>query len=645
MCQSVSETTTTAATSTATTSAAAPSQKSNEALKKDNETLRRIISSMLKKVDKQTLAEVKQELLSIATATAESLDSATSTTTATTTTTTEAPTTTSTAAFDYASIAMPEPNTEFWKVPLRSVTAAPPDSNASPQDTDRMHVVHITAELAPLAKVGGLGDVVTGLARAVAQRGHIVETILPFYECIDKAQIENLRHECDIDVPKGFQFDGKLSIENVKTSIHRGTISGCEVILIRPESQNCQHIFKGGAIYGGGYNEIEAYLYLCRSALEYLKTYQNSPSIIHLHEWQTSAASMLYWDVYHEEGLLQDARVVLTIHNMDNPGECRAEEFEASGISGETYMDIDKAMDERTIGHNPERMSLLKGGIIYSNAVTTVSPSYARETLEGGAAGWLGTILAANREKYHGILNGIDTVLWDPARDANLPCDFTAETCIEAKAALKKYVQTGLGLEVNPDKPLIICVSRLVPQKGLHLIRHAIDRTAEWGGQFVLLGSGHGGGDFQGLAEGEYKDHPDIRLLIMYNETLSHLLFAASDITLVPSLFEPCGLTQMCAMRYGSLPLVRRTGGLADTVVDVDSKEGGNAGSDQLFGNGYVFDGVSEGELDGALRRALDAFKGRRGWWSSMQQKVMGLDWSWSQPAAGYVDVYRAARK
>ena len=533
---------------------------------------------------------------------------------------------------DPAAIDWPEPFSTFWERPPR--TLPPPTTTASvPQDNDRMHVVHITAELAPLAKVGGLGDVVTGLARAVGERGHTVEVVLPFYECIDVDQVENLRHERDFDVPKGFEFDGKVAFQSVRTSVHRGTIAGCEVVLLRPETDNARHIFRGGEIYGGGYNQLEAYLYFCRAALEFLKTGGAQPHVLHLHEWQTSAAAMLYWDVYNSEGSLNQARVVLTIHNMDNPGECRVEEFAAAGVDGEQYMDVKKAMDERTIGHNPERMSLLKGGIIYSNDVTTVSPTYAQETLEGGAAGWMGQLLTANKQKYHGILNGIDTMLWDPERDPYLPLSFGPASSAKGKLLMKEYVQKGLGLDVNPDKPLVICVTRLVPQKGLHLIRHAIGSTAERGGQFVLLGSGHGDGDFRALAEGEFKDHPNVRLKIMYNEALSHLIFAASDITLVPSMFEPCGLTQMVAMRYGSLPLVRRTGGLADTVVDVDA--------DPENGNGYVFDGGSEAELDLTLSRALEAYRTRRAWWSGMQQKIMGTDWSWARSAEQYAALYR----
>ena len=277
---------------------------------------------------------------------------------------------------------------------------------------------------------------------------------------------------------------------------------------------------------------------------------------------------MLYWEIYNKEGL-HKPRVVLTIHNMDNTGECRADEFNVTGVSGDLFNTVEKALDERTIGHNPERLSLLKGGVVYSNVVTTVSPTYAEET-SMGQGGWLSGTLSMYSSKYHGILNGIDNVMWDPSHDLYLPCSFSAED-LQGKYFLQRYVRRGLGLQdpVGEErKPIVVCITRLVPQKGIHLIRHAIFRTLEKGGQFILLGSGHADGDFRQLAEKDFKDHPDVKLMVTYSEALSHFLFAAADVVLVPSIFEPCGLTQMIGMRYGAVPVVRQTGGVSYSYSD-----------------------------------------------------------------------------
>lgn len=531
----------------------------------------------------------------------------------------------------------PSPGDKFWETEPRSspfsYDLGPNNLPAPPKDPKPLHIVHLTAEMAPLAKVGGLGDVVTGLARTCLARGHNVSIILPFYECIDKSQIEGLKHEVDIDVPKGFVWDGQMQVGALRTSVWWGRIAGCPVYLIRPANWDQCNLFRGGRIYGGSYNELEAYLYFCRAALEYLQVSGQQPHVLHIHEWQTCAAALLYWEVYNPAGLWRP-RVVLTVHNMDNSGECRQDEFMYAGMPGEQFASVDKALDERTIGHNPERLNLMKGGLVYSNAVTTVSPGYAREVLTGGAAGHLrGTICRPEiQPKVSGILNGIDVEEWDPSRDAYLPAPFSASQP-EGKALCKKFVQMGLGLDVVADKPLVVVISRLVPQKGIHLMRAAVGRTLSRGGQFVLLGSGHSDGPFRGLADGELKGSRDARLLIMYSERLAHMLYAAADFVLVPSMFEPCGLTQLIAMRYGAAPVVRRTGGLADTVNDVDASAEGE-------GNGYVFDGTDEGSLFAALDRALDTYKSSPQRWRQLSTSNMQLDCSWNRSAGDYVQVY-----
>ena len=529
----------------------------------------------------------------------------------------------------------------FWERPPQAPRPAEDAAGAPSSElaaSRALEVVHVAAEMAPIAKVGGLGDVVTGLARSCVSRGHSVQVILPYYECLPDEEISGLELEAEFWCPKGKEWDGSVQDEPLRTFVFRGEVEGCPVLLLRPDWDAGSPLFRGDRVYGGGYNEVEAYLYFCRASLEFLRVTGRQPDIIHLHEWQCAAAAMLFWDLYHGDGL-PNSRVVLTIHNMDNTGEVRADEFLATGIGGERYATIERALDERTIGHNPERLSLLKGGIVYSNAVTTVSPTYAEET-RSGHGGWLGGTLSLHANKYHGVLNGIDTEMWNPRTDPFLPARFGAGEAedLAGKAVCQAFLRRGLGL-AEPGEgertPLVVCVSRLVPQKGIHLIRHALHRTVEQGGQFVLLGSGHADGDFRALAENEFRDHPNAKLMIMYNEALSHHLFAAADVVLVPSMFEPCGLTQMIGLRYGCLPLVRKTGGLADTVVDVD-----DAGAPEAAKNGFVFEGSDEASLDSALDRALKYFKERPEFWNSTVQRAMGQDFSWEQSSKKYLQIY-----
>ncbi|XP_074286788.1 uncharacterized protein LOC141611994 [Silene latifolia] len=528
-------------------------------------------------------------------------------------------------------ITWPSPNDEvpFWNKSVYPSSVTMDVPSTVDKDSDCMHIVHITAEMAPLAKVGGLGDVVTGLARACLSRGHSVHVMLPFYECLPKQQLIELTFICSYSS----YHDGNW----VPTNAYRAVASGIPVILIEPANQ----FFKGKRIYGGSYDELEAYLFFSRACLEWMQVTSTHPDIIHVHEWQTSAVSLLYWDIYHELSL-KKPRIVLTIHNMEHYGECRKEQFGKCGLEGDIYATADKAMDDRTIGHNPERLSLLKGGIVYSNAVVTVSSSYLKETL---GSGWLASTLIKYRDKYNGILNGIDTALWNPRTDVFLPANFNAQE-LDGKAICKQFVQRGLGLptedtftDVKDRVPLVVCITRLVAQKGLHLIRHAIKRVEDLGGQMVVLGraDGHVEREFQDLAT-SHNNGPSIRILLIYSEELSHMLYAAADMVLVPSIYEPCGLAQMIGMRYGAVPIVRKTGGLADTVFDMDDQ------SRQEMSNGFVLEGIDEGSLSRVLDRAFAFYSEKPKEWEKLVKKIMEIDNSWNNAAGKYMALYNSVK-
>lgn len=581
------------------------------------------------------------------------------------------------------------------------------------------------------------------------------QVILPYYTSLPEAELEGLEHVADFECPKGEVWDGEMRQSSLASSVHRATIDGVPVVLIAPQNRKHSNLFVGDRIYGGSYNELEAYLYFCRHALlslapfsvycfsvgrgramcdvrlacraslETLRILRSPADVIHLHEWQCCAAAMLFWDVLYHDGLTQP-RLVLTIHNMDNSGECRQDEFAVTGVpgaplsprypraytacpclaipigdvgawpAGEMFADIDKALDERTIGHNPERLNLMKGGIVYANAVTTVSPTYAEEARSGGAAGYLRTMINEPDilRKFYGILNGIDIDFWCPSNDPMIPAPYNS-AAPAGKALCKRFVQQGLGLKEDAKRPLVVCISRLVPQKGIHLIRGAVHHTVAAGGQCVVLGSGHADGDFRAMAETDFKDsdaakcvfparsascrlyslgHPHLspavnisthveacswirslcelriaaaaalwpqakracRMMIMYSEPLAHMLYAAADFVIVPSLFEPCGLTQMIAMRYGALPIVRRTGGLADTVFDISSGDRG--------ANGVVFDGADEGACNAAVDRAFALFRDSPEKFSELSKRNMDSDMSWNKSAEEYHDLYRRVR-
>lgn len=529
----------------------------------------------------------------------------------------------------YDDLIWPSPSDEipFWKREFPSWDISTSDPVDIHKDSDPMHIVHVTAEMAPIAKVGGLGDVVTGLARACLMRGHTVDVFLPFYECINKQHIKELT----LASTYNSYYDGSW----IPTNVHRGVVLGIPVIFIEPSN----NFFKGQSVYGGSYNELEAYLFFTRACLEWLQVSATQPDIIHVHEWQTAGLPLLYWDMYQYLSL-KKPRIVLTVHNMEHYGECRQEQLSKCGLDGSMYATEEKAMDDRTIGHNPERLSLLKGGIVYSNALVTVSPTYLKETL---CSGWLAATLIRHRDKYFGILNGIDTAIWNPATDAFLPAKFDANQ-IEGKKICKLFVQRGLGLAPeawdSAKVPLVVCITRLVAQKGLHLITNAINHVEALGGQMVILGTAPDsrvGSEFEGLAQ-LHNQGSSIRILLMYSEELSHMLYAAGDIVLVPSIYEPCGLSQMIGMRYGAVPVVRKTGGLADTVFDMDDQ------SNPEMANGFVFEGIDEGSFNRALDRAFSYYREKPDEWRSTVKKVLQMDNSWNNAAGKYIDVYNTVR-
>ncbi|XVF27876.1 hypothetical protein REPUB_Repub14bG0147000 [Reevesia pubescens] len=449
-----------------------------------------------------------------------------------------------------------------------------------------MHIVHIAVEMAPVAKVGGLGDVVTSLSRAVQDLNHNVDIILPKYDCL------KFNHVKDLHYQRSYSWGG------TEIKVWFGKVEGLSVYFLEPQNG----FVSTGCVYGGR-NDAERFGFFCHAALEFLHQGGFHPDIIHCHDWSSAPVAWLFKDQYMHYGLSK-ARVVFTIHNL---------EFGAHFI--------EKAM-------------------ACTDKATTVSHTYSKEVAGNPA-------VAPHLHKFHGILNGIDLDIWDPYNDKFIPVSYTSENVVEGKRAAKEALQQRLGLKKS-DLPLVGIITRLTHQKGIHLIKHAIWRTLERNGQVVLLGSAPDPriqNDFVNLANQLHSSHGDrARLCLTYDEPLSHLIYAGADFILVPSIFEPCGLTQLTAMRYGSIPVVRKTGGLYDTVFDVDHDKA-RAEAQGLEPNGFNFDGADSAGVDYALNRAISAWYDGRDWFYSLCKRVMEQDWSWNRPALDYMELYHAAKK
>jgi len=459
-----------------------------------------------------------------------------------------------------------------------------------------LYVVHVAAEMAPIAKVGGLGDVVTALGRAVQEAGNQVEVILPRYDFFLQSPLLG-----------GTQYETEFEWEGQRVFVSSCIVEGLRCWFIEPSNG----MFATSTVYQGA-SDAAKFSWFSRAALEFLLRTQRQPDIVHCHDWSTAEVAKNYWTNYHIYGLWKP-KVVFTIHNLN---------YGAAAIGEAAY---------------------------YSQKFTTVSPSYAGEIGDNPA-------IASNSGKLSGIRNGIDIDIWNPETDQFLPEGYTADNVDSGKAAARKALRQRVNLTEWGDKPLVGVVTRLTKQKGTHLIAHSVFRAMDRGAQFVLLGSAPDPkvqAEFDSLAQQYGGDNA--AFCFAFDEPLSHLIYAACDIILVPSMFEPCGLTQMIAMRYGAVPVVRSTGGLRDTVFDVDTDKARAAwelegstdwesdGVDQT--NGFSFEGTDEGALDYAMNRALDAYYNDREWFRSLQERVMRQDWSWNKPAIDYVELYYAAMK
>lgn len=490
-----------------------------------------------------------------------------------------------------------------------------------------MHIIHIASELAPVAKVGGLADVVLGLSRELSWKGHDVDIIIPKYDCLDSSQIRDLSIESQdlMSFYNGEWFHNTIWV---------GWVENLKVYFIDPHHP--KYFFNRGCFYGCE-DDVERYLYFSRLSLEFLYKKGITPDIIHLHDWQTAVIAPLYETVYKPFSYSKP-KIVFTIHNIEYQGRCSPDELEKIGLDKNEFMSPAKLQDNIYL----DAANLMKGGIVFSDSVTTVSPSYAKEVLTSVGGKGLESTLNVYKDKFMGILNGIDYSYWNPEIDHYLPAHYSSREMpaskkdhhtLDKKAFVKNYLREKLMM-AEDYRPIIGCIARLVPQKGIELIKYALEYAVKNGGQFILLGTSpipSISADFQALKH-KYADHPNVYLALHHQEELAHLIFAASDMFIVPSLFEPCGLTQLISLKYGTIPIVRKTGGLADTISDVDKDPPGN---------GYTFDDPTTASLESALDRAFDCWLHNQERWRRLMIDGMNMDFSWNKPSNQYLDLYK----
>lgn len=488
-----------------------------------------------------------------------------------------------------------------------------------------MYIVMVASECVPVAKVGGLGDVVFGLSRELEIRGNSVEIILPKYDCMRYDHIWGLQVAYENLWVPWFNY-------RIRCTVWFGFVHGRKCFFIEPHSSD--NFFNRGSYYGFP-DEHMRFAFFSKAALEFLFKSGKRPDIIHTHDWQTALVPVMLYEIYRFAGM-QNCRVCHTIHNSKHQGIAGENVLWFTGLGQPTYY-----YDRNRMGDdfNPSAINFTKGAVVYSNFITTVSPRHAWEVRHTEWGYGLGHILYKYQSKFGGVLNGLDYDMWNPESDPNISVHYNAER-IGDKLGNKDALRSRLWLR-RENKPLVAYVGRLDMQKGVYLIRHALFHALRKGAQFVLLGSSPELGinaEFWQLKH-ELNNNPDCHLEIGYDEELAHMIYAGADILVVPSLFEPCGLTQMIALRYGTVPVVRAVGGLADTVFDRDYSD-----RPQPQRNGYVFHQGDYHALESAMDRAIGLWYDYPDQFRELVRNGMGYDYSWNRPGADYVNIYEYIR-
>lgn len=473
-----------------------------------------------------------------------------------------------------------------------------------------MKVLFVTSEALPFAVSGGLGEVAGSLPQALRQRLVGCRVVMPLYGTVDAKLRESMKFITHISVPVAWrrQYCG----------IFEARAGGVIYYLI-----DNQYYFKRDMMYGH-YDDAERFAFFSRAVLEIIPKIDFKPDIIHCNDWQTALTPFYYSTMYAERMGYENIKTIFTIHNI-----------QYQGIYGKDLID-------NVIGADPKHIKLLeydncvnlmKAGIETANVVTTVSPSYAKEILDPWYSHGLDTILKERSWKLKGILNGIDTDSYNPETDKELYANYSAEN-IKNKAVNKRKLRERLNLPQNKNTPVVGIVTRLVSHKGLDLVKEILDDfLSTTDVQFIILGSGEW--QYESFFKEMTAKHPDkISLTLGFVPELARKIYAASDIFLMPSKSEPCGLSQMVALRYGSIPIVRETGGLKDTITDsADGK-----------GNGFVFSTYDSKDLRTALERACEGYKNKSGW-NILVKRAMECDNSWGKSAREYMKLYRDTLK
>jgi len=485
---------------------------------------------------------------------------------------------------------------------------------------EQLKIAFISSEVEPFAKTGGLADVAGSLPKALEKLGCEVKVFMPKYFSVDEAKY-GLHYCWDIgEMP--VRINGTIR----SVHLHQAKLPGTKVEIYFID---CPHYFHRGQVYTNDPDEHERFILFCKGVVESLQRLKWAPDVIHCNDWQTGLMPLFIKDNYNWDKLFEHTALLYTIHNIGYQGRFSTEALYSAEIRDEFYYPGGPV-------EYHDSVSFMKAGIYFSDIINTVSNTYAHEILTPEYGAGMENILSQRKNDLYGILNGIDYSTWNPEKDTHIPFNYNFQI-IERKTGNKKFLLEHLNLAFDENIPLIGIVSRMVSQKGYDIFTAAVGELMNLPAQWVILGSGED--EYEKFCRSLANSLPHkVASYIGFNNELSHLIEAGADIFLMPSLYEPCGLNQMYSLRYGTVPVVRKTGGLADTVIDwYESKLNGS-----YNGNGFSFYEYSGKALANTVKKAVELFADKSVW-RKLQQNGMNIDFSWEHSAKQYIELYRKA--
>ncbi len=483
-----------------------------------------------------------------------------------------------------------------------------------------MNILFATSEVAPFSKTGGLADVSYALPKALSQLGHHSIVVSPAYRIIRQAGLPLESLDIEVKCPVGRK--------TVTAGVLKSHIPGTDVpayFIDQPEYYDRPGLYRDqGSEYA---DNCERFVFFCRAAMQLIETCKLTVDVLHCNDWQTGLIPAYLQCEYRQRCGYEHLVSIMTIHNMAYQGQFWHWDMLLTGLDWEYFN-----WRQMEFWGN---LNLLKTGLTFADAVTAVSPRYAKEIQSQPMGCGLEDVLQTRRKDTTGIINGVDYSIWNPETDPHLATNFDASNWQAGKAACKTAVQRELHLVESPQTPLLGFIGRLADQKGLDLLADVMQKRAtQWDVQWALLGTGEP--RYQQLLTELAAEHPGkIGLSLAFSDALAHRIEAGIDMFLMPSRFEPCGLNQLYSLKYGSLPVVRATGGLADTVCDANEATvaAGTA-------NGFSFLDYEPSELEQTLARAVAMYRDQPETWQQIVGNAMHQDWSWHTSARQYVDLY-----